>query len=326
MQAYKKYLLPVLAIAVLAPQAWAQPSKKDEKNAPIRRLDRESPRRGSGETESVTFLGVETAPLHRTLSAQLGLARDIGLIVTRLAPDSPAAEVLNEDDILTKFDDQLVVNMPQLGALVRSKKEGDEVKLTVIRGGKEMTVSTKLISRDVPKVAQRDFSQGGADPFNWLGAFPDLNELNAFPGMGADHARDVLRMLGRERANALNSPRMHIRARGDRGSTILDLAQSNISYSDDEGSIELKSENDQRTLTVKDASGKVLFDGPYSSAEDRQKVPKEIAERVQKIDVDTLNFEPGADFKSEVVPLRPTTKTKIRHEIEAGTIRSSRPL
>jgi hypothetical protein len=311
--------LPVLALAALTPQAWAQSEKKEEKRVTIGRLDTDNARRGGPEVEkeTVTFLGVETAPVNRTLSAQLGLPRDTGLIVTRIAEDSPAASALKEDDVLTKFEDQILVNMPQLGTLVRSKNAGDEVKLSVMRGGKEVVVKTKLASREMPKLAQMQGGfPGGPNAFFFNGDFPGFEQLQNMPGMGDDHARDVLRIIGRERANAMNSPRMHIRTRAGQGSTILDLPKSNISYSDDDGSIEIKSENDKRTLTVKDATGKVLFDGPYGTEEERAKVPAEVMKRLEKLDVEGLNFEPGEDFKPAVVPVPPApTKSKISRDL-----------
>ena len=104
MKSTHRYLLPVLALAVLSPTAWA------EKEVTVRRLDKEGANhdiviRKQGEPlekEKVTFLGVETAPVSRTLAAQLGLGRDTGLVVVRVSEKSPAADILMEDDVLTE--------------------------------------------------------------------------------------------------------------------------------------------------------------------------------------------------------------------------------
>ncbi len=63
----------------------------------------------SGETESVTFLGIETGPVSPTLAAQLGLSEGTGLVVNPLVPASPAAGVLKPHDILLKLDDQILI-------------------------------------------------------------------------------------------------------------------------------------------------------------------------------------------------------------------------
>lgn len=313
-----KYLLPALALAGLTPSAWA------EKDVVIRRVDVGAPRvvirHGDDkmEKEKVTFLGVETAPVSHTLAVQLGLARNTGLVITRISDGSPAAAVLKEDDVLTKLDDQMLINQQQLGVLVRAKKEGDEVKLTVIRGGKESTVKAKLSTHEVPKLAGGLFFQNGPGGMSWdMGTLSGgLERLRELPGMRADDARDVLRMIGRDRQNLLSGPGVRILRRGGKGSTILDLPNSNISYSDDDGSIEIKADDGKRELTVKDAKGKVTFQGPINTKEERMKLPAEVVKQLEKLDNDTISFEAGDKFEHEVLPLpAEPAKTKIGREL-----------
>jgi len=336
MTSHKKFLLPSLALLAFGPQAWA------EKDVVIRRLDVDAPRvvihknreDGPVEKEKVTYLGIETAPVSRTLSAQLGLPRDTGLVVHNVLDKSPAAELLKEDDVLTRFEDQLLVNPQQLGVLVRGKKEGDEVKLTVIRGGKELTVKVKLAVREVPKLAEGFFfNNGGPGAGEWQGFLPGgpgsaLERLHQLPGMGLDEARDVLRMIGREREHGalLAGPGVHIFSRKGKGSTILDLPKSNISYADDDGAIEIKSTDGQRSLTVKNAKGEATFTGPISTEEERNQLPAEVKKRLEVLDRDTFEFEVGKDFKPETVPLPPEpAKTKISRELGRAAGRSLRP-
>ena len=328
MKSYRNYLLPVLALAALAPLARA------EKEVVIRRLDVDSPhgRRedGPSEKDKVTYLGVQTESVQRTVSSQLGLPRDTGLVVTQVMEKSPAADVLKEDDILTRLDDQILVNTPQLGTLVRSHKEGDEIKLTVMRGGKETTVKVKLAVHEVPKMANGFFFRpgvpGGGD---WPGfgnpeALAGLERLHDLPGMGAEDARDVLRMIGRERGNFLAGPGVHILGRRDKGSTVVDLPNSNISYSDDDGSIEIKSDDGKRNLTVKNSKGDVAFNGPINTEEERKKLPADIKKRLEKLETDTISFEADRDFKPETVPL-PPAKTKISQPGARLLLPPSRP-
>jgi len=332
MKTYRNYLLPALAVASLAPSVWAA-----EKEITIRRLDGDGPRHGitiprgddEVEKEKVAFLGVETAPVSRTLATQLGLARDTGLVVTHIAENSPAAAVLKEDDVLTKLDDQILVNQPQLGVLVRARKEGDEVKLTVIRGGKETTVKAKLSIHEVPKMAGGFFFQNGPGGITWnMGALSGgLERLRELPGMRADDARDVLRMIGRDRRIFQATPGVRIFRHGGKGSTILDLPNSNISYSDDDGSIEIKADNGKRELTVKDAKGKVTFQGPINTEEERKKLPPEVVKQLEKLDNDTISFEAGEKFEHEVLPLpAEPAKTKIRRELGHPASPALRPL
>ncbi len=336
MTSHTKFLLPSLALIAFGPHAWA------EKDVVIRRLDIDDPHvvihrdhdGGNVEKEKVTYLGIETAPVSRTLSAQLGLPRDTGLVIHNVLDKSPAADLLKEDDVLVRFEDQILVNPQQLGVLVRGKKEGEEVKLTVIRGGKELTVKAKLAVREVPKMAGSFFfNNGGPGAGEWPGFLPgggapDLERLRELPGMGLDEARDVLRMIGREREPGalLAGPGVHIFSRKGKGSTILDLPKSNISYSDDDGSIEIKSDDGKRSLTVKNAKGEVAFSGPITTEEERNKLPAEVKKRLEVLDQDTFGSEVGKDFKPETVPLTPEpSKTKINRELGRDAGRSLRP-
>jgi serine protease Do len=320
MKSSRHYLLPALAAVSFLPSVWAQ------KEVTVRRLDKDGPHHGvvihkdgePMEKEKVTFLGVETAPVSRTLAAQLGISRDTGLVVTRISEKSPAADVLKEDDVLTKFEDQLLVNQAQLGVLVRAKKEGDEVKLSVIRGGKETSVKAKLGSHEVPKMGGHGFFHGGPGGMSWNSTAPmaGLARLREMPGMGADDARDVLRLIGRDHQNFMARPGVRIIRRGGQGSTILDLPNSNISYSDDDGSIEIKSDEGKRELTVKDAKNKVTFQGPINTEEERKNLPPEVRKQLEKLDNDTISFEAGEKFQHEVLPLPgEPAKTKIRREL-----------
>jgi hypothetical protein len=317
----RNYLLPALALAAFVPSAWAE-----QKEITIRRLDADGPRHvtvthqdgAMMEKEKVTFLGVETAPVSRTLSTQLGLGRDTGLVITKVSDKSPAAEVLKVDDVLTKLDDQILVNQHQLGVLVRAKNEGDEVKLTVIRGGKETTVKAKLATHEVPKMAAAFFNGPGG--FSWSSTMPSagIARLREMPGMDGEHARDVIRMIGRDHRNMLAAPGVRVFGFKGKGSTVLDLPNSNISYSGDDGAIDIKSVDGQRTLTVKDATGKVTFEGPINTEEERKKLPPEVMKQLEKLDNDTISFEAGEQFEHETLPL-PTEPTKTQFKQERHT-------
>jgi serine protease Do len=329
----RKYLLPSLALAVLSPYAWA------EKEVVIRHIDTDSPHHvfnrkleENMEKEKVTYLGVSTGPVDRTLSSQLGLPKDTGLVVGNVMEKSPAADVLKQDDLLTKLDDQILIDTHQLSVLVRAKKEGEEVKLTLFRMGKEMSVKVKLGVHEMPKLADVFFyHHGGPGGPDWQGLLPPegmagLERLGELPGMGPDGARDVLHMIEHERGNFMTGPGMHIVARAGKGSTIVDLPKSNISYSDDEGSIEIKVDEGKRNLTVKNTKGEVAFTGPINTEAERQKLPAEVLKRLEKLETDTISFEVGDDFRPEVVPLPPVpTKTKIGHALGSGPLPAAGP-
>lgn len=107
---------------------------------------------GGREVVEAPFLGVESAPVTATLSEQLGLPAHTGLVVQSLAPDGPSANVLKVHDILTKLDDQILIDPYQFAVLVRMRHAGESVALTYLRGGKPATASVKLGEHALPKL------------------------------------------------------------------------------------------------------------------------------------------------------------------------------
>ena len=164
MKTWTHCFAPAAALLLVLPAARgadeAAPPPPKEKKSPMRVLagperGRRSfpPRMGKMEKENVTFLGVEASPAPDALAAQLGLGRGTGLVIGHVAPKSPAEGVLQQHDILLKLDDQILIEGHQLAVLIRNHKEGDEVTLTYIRGGKQATAKVKLGTHEVPKVS-----------------------------------------------------------------------------------------------------------------------------------------------------------------------------
>ncbi|MBX3738209.1 MAG: PDZ domain-containing protein [Candidatus Didemnitutus sp.] len=268
--------------------------------------------------EKVTFLGVETGPLPEVLASQLGLGDGMGLVVRRVAEDSPAVGVLKEHDVLTKLGDQQLVDSRQLSVLIRAKKPGDEVKLTLVRGGKEMTVTAKLAERELPRMFgfRGGDVDGGAFQF-FQGDGPAVERLRELPGIARDELNDVLRIIGRERGNWFAGPRVHMVKRHG-GSSLLNMAEGNFAYSDDDGSIEVTASKGQRELTMKDAKGNVTFKGPINTDDERAKLPAEVKKRLGKIDDASIDFEADESLEQEGAAVKPDktkTGTTIRRSI-----------
>jgi serine protease Do len=310
-----------IPLVLLATTAFAQPEV--QKDVIIRRgtVKGEGPhqkghhwgRPDPMEMEKVAYLGVETMPVDPTMAAQLGLPRGTGVVVRRVAEGSPAAGLLQQHDILTKLDDQILVNMAQLSVLVRNHKTGDEVKVTYIRAGKESTAKAKLAEREVPKFAWEHpagapgmqvfghaVPMGGGSTMAFTRAMPATPMAGAAgtfaaPALPPDEAGDVMRVIGGERPHWFARPRVHVlRRAGGGGSTILDMAAGNFVFSDDEGSVEVNAADGKRELTVKDKDGKVTFEGPIGTPDELAKLPAEIRARVDAIGGAELGDEAGA--------------------------------
>ncbi len=98
------------------------------------------------------FLGVAVEPPNPALRAHLKLPDETGLMVEGVEPGGPTAKAgIEKFDILTKFNDQLLIDQHQLMVLVHNSKEGDVVTLTVIHQGKEQPVKVTLGTHEAPK-------------------------------------------------------------------------------------------------------------------------------------------------------------------------------
>ncbi len=148
-------LLVCLGVGVtpLAAQQLASPK------APDSRAMREKAGR-----KPVAYLGVLTGPVSPELRSQFSLPEGFGLVVAEVMAGSPAQMAgLKKHDVLLKLDDQRLVNMEQLKALVRSRKNGDTVSLSVITGGKETQIQVILAEHVPPEPEPRRDRQKNFD-------------------------------------------------------------------------------------------------------------------------------------------------------------------
>lgn len=103
----------------------------------------------------VTYLGISTAPVTEELAPHLSIPPDTGLVVEVVASGSPAEQAgLQRNDIIARLDDQILIQPRQLSVLVANHKEGDKVKLVLVRQGKETDVTATLGKKEasVPAV------------------------------------------------------------------------------------------------------------------------------------------------------------------------------
>lgn len=91
------------------------------------------------------YLGVGIQDVDVRLAKSFGLPNDHGALVTSLRTDGPAGQAgIKEDDFITAVDGKEVVNTNELRNRIADTAPGAEVKLTIYRGGKQMTVAVKV--------------------------------------------------------------------------------------------------------------------------------------------------------------------------------------
>jgi len=86
-----------------------------------------------------TKFGVEIVNLPPDAAASLGLPEGVGLLVTQVEPDSPAAQSgLQRRDVLMALGRHTVANTDDLGQLLEQVKPGERVPVTVLRVDRRM--------------------------------------------------------------------------------------------------------------------------------------------------------------------------------------------
>jgi len=237
--------------------------------------------------EKGPYLGVVVNPVPGVARDQLKLQRGVGLVVSYIEKDSPAATAgLRENDILTKLDDQVMINVQQFQVLVRNHKLEEPVKLTVIREAKPMEVTAKLTERMLATLEQQATSASRL--------YDNVLNLNRSPATAQPFSYSPY--------DPFNAPSMQMES------------------TDGQNTFAITRINGHSTVVATDKEGKTVFQGPIDTDEELQKVPKEIREKVMKL----RDWPNGTGKSATTMPLktlkilpptpRPASSFKIRNE------------
>lgn len=262
-----------------------------------------------------TYLGISTSPPPTALAQQLKLPAERCLMIDSVEADSPAAAAdLKAFDVLEKLDDQLIVNSDQLTVLVRMRKPGDDVTLTLVREGKRLKAPVKLgrhaaASEEGAEAASRAAAvadvemDGRPDNIRLFdigqGRFVDIDQANQalsdvltvteVHNELSDH--DYMRRVYLDLTGVLPSAKDAAEFAADdrpdkrkrlvnrllcRPDVITALADKAVlQFCDHEHSLTLTTaDNGQKRLTAKDRDGNVLFEGAVTEEQRQQLEPR----------------------------------------------------
>jgi len=91
-------------------------------------------------------IGIHTQSITSSLAAGLGLPLDQGVIVSDVVPDSPAETAgLKIQDIILSVDGKPVTGLPIFGMYMFMLREGDRVKIQVLRGSEKIQVEIPVV-------------------------------------------------------------------------------------------------------------------------------------------------------------------------------------
>ncbi len=236
-----------------------------------------------------TFLGVHVSNAPAALTKQLELPDGFGLVVDHVTPDSPAAKAgLEQNELLYMFEDQYLVNAPQLATLVRSKNAGDQIELTVIRKAKQHKLTVTLTEPPKGLPTRRPIHLDLVPP----------QRFNTTPRLQHDaeqlhqHIRDHIDQHGGIDEEHLNKLTQRLAEQAQRNAqarvpadaklTPIVNTVATMAWSDGEHHIKVHDHNGVETLTVSDKAGATLYDGPMPTDDADPAIPDEVREKVNK--------------------------------------------
>jgi len=150
----KKNIAIIAGLAALALVLAALPSHSASGQEVTSRRVRVVPVPGQGpddvtvlhiDDEGPSWLGVEAREVTPENVKELKLPAERGVVVGRIAPDSPAAKAgLKENDVITEVDGQRVEGSAQFRRMIHEIPAGRTVQLAIWRDGRSQTVSATL--------------------------------------------------------------------------------------------------------------------------------------------------------------------------------------
>ncbi len=94
------------------------------------------------------FLGVQLDEVDEALAYHLGLANDLGVVVAGISPGGAGEGMgLKQFDVVVAADEAPIYTPRALGDVVKAKRAGDSLRLTVRRGAEAVVLTGKLAAR-----------------------------------------------------------------------------------------------------------------------------------------------------------------------------------
>jgi serine protease Do len=91
------------------------------------------------------FIGISYGPLTPGLARQLGVTAQTGEVIGAVAPGSPAQQAgLRPGDVITAIAGQQIADESTLPEVLSQRQPGDQITLTVARGGQQQDVQITL--------------------------------------------------------------------------------------------------------------------------------------------------------------------------------------
>ena len=249
--------------------------------SPMQAKDNDAPVAKVAASDGVAYAGLNVGP--RIEAANATVPAGVGIQVGFIDPKGPSVGKVEEGDVLTRLDDQMLFNAEQFRALVRTRKPGDKVKLTLVRGVEPMVVEFALGSRPTEKLASADRSgaravgPGGVIPPEILKQLQDMQAGAIQPPA----ARSLVPSVDELRSQPGTSSSSHSFSFSFGNGA---KSSSSSMASDAEGTVSLEEKDGKKHAVVKDRDGKTLFDGDVTDKSAVEKLPADVRRRLKLVE------------------------------------------
>jgi len=268
---------------------------------------RYTPQRLNAKPVKGAWLGLTASKPPAALRHQLKLPDGTGLVVDFVQPKSPADQAgIKQYDLLTRLNEQVLVNPEQLAVLVRTFKPNDEIKLAFFREGDQRTQSVTLAETNlapledlqfqfdnlrynlVPRDQNNPFGgapqgAGGGGGFGGGGGIGGGGigggGFGGGPGGGGAAPSDLERNVKVERS------------------------EHSLTWLDGRQQITVNLDGDSNTITVTDnRSKKVLYQGSIDAANQQKSLSPETRGAIDRVRAFLKSKQDSADKNSENRP------------------------
>jgi hypothetical protein len=260
----------LLALFLTLPVAFAQPQQPEPLKPPPDPRPLESLRQLLDGTSNTILLaeqnqlrfGVKFAPVTSTLSRQLKLKKEQGLIVQEIVKDSPGAKAgFQVDDILIELSGKTVPDsLAGLDQLLGDRSKGKTVEVVVLRDGKPTTLKELV----VPEVRS-------PFPTSSLPLYPDARDWQYLVPAPYDASRQTDRTGWK------------IWAKGDPLTTTTYLKEDRFSTRQQEGSLVLSVHGTLKAGKAEVAGIKIQDGNTERTIQRLDRVPAEYRDKVAEL-------------------------------------------
>jgi serine protease Do len=151
--------------------------------------------------EGGSWLGVETREVTSDNAKELKLPGERGVVLGRIAPDSPASKSgLRENDVVTEINGQQVEGAMQFRRMIREIPAGRNVQLTVWRDGRTQKINVALGKAEELRQNMTRVAPGMPGTFAFgMPEMPDLPQVAEIPGMPSMEGNGLMLYAGHPR-------------------------------------------------------------------------------------------------------------------------------